>query len=343
MRKFSFLFILTVTVLAACKTPFKKGLEGTEYKIISNGGKESLTTGKFLQAHMARYYTTANGDSLLSDTRNDGGPIIMPFDSLSIPPEFFTVLKQMKKGDSAVLRIIIDSLMKKNPFGLPESFKKGHYLLTTLKLDNIYESPDVADSATKAEAELVTKRKEKQAVEQVKTDEKLLADFFAKNKIKPQKTAEGTYVEIIQPGTGPLIDTSVVVTANYTGSVLNGKVFDSNTDTSFHHTEPLPVNMTNDMSLGSPVIKGWTDGLKLLNKGAKAKLYIPSHLAYGPMSRGENLPPNSVLVFDMEVLDILSKAQAKATIEEKRQKMQEEQNQYMDSVKKVKIDTSNKK
>ena len=307
MRKFSFLFILTVTVLAACKTPFKKGLEGTEYKIISNGGKESLTTGKFLQAHMARYYTTANGDSLLSDTR------------------------------------IIDSLMKKNPFGLPESFKKGHYLLTTLKLDNIYESPDVADSATKAEAELVTKRKEKQAVEQVKTDEKLLADFFAKNKIKPQKTAEGTYVEIIQPGTGPLIDTSVVVTANYTGSVLNGKVFDSNTDTSFHHTEPLPVNMTNDMSLGSPVIKGWTDGLKLLNKGAKAKLYIPSHLAYGPMSRGENLPPNSVLVFDMEVLDILSKAQAKATIEEKRQKMQEEQKQYMDSVKKVKIDTSKKK
>jgi len=61
------------------------------------------------------------------------------------------------------------------------------------------------------------------------------------------------------------------------------------------------------------------------------------------MSRGENLPPNSVLVFDMEVLDILSKAQAKATIEEKRQKMQEEQKQYMDSVKKVKIDTSKKK
>ena len=343
MRKFSFLFILSVVALVACKTPFKKGLDGIEYKIISNGGKESLTTGKFLQVHMARYYTTDKADSLLSDTRAEGTPIIMPFDSLGIPPEFFMVLKQMKKGDSAVMRILIDTLLKRNPYGLPESFKRGHYLLTTLKLDNIYLSPNAADSATKAESEIAQKRKEKQAEEQMKTDEKLLADYFAKNKIKPQKTAEGTYVEILQPGNGPLIDTSVVVTTNYTGRLLNGKVFDSNLDTSFHHVEPLPVNMTNDMSLGSPVIKGWTDGLKLLNKGAKAKLYIPSHLGYGPMARGETLPANSILVFDMEVLDLMNKTQAKALIEEKRKKMQEEQKRYMDSVKKAMPDTTKKK
>ncbi|HRD44367.1 MAG TPA: FKBP-type peptidyl-prolyl cis-trans isomerase, partial [Ferruginibacter sp.] len=107
--------------------------------------------------------------------------------------------------------------------------------------------------------------------------------------------------------------------------------------------EPLPVNMTNDMSLGSPVIKGWTDGLKLLNKGAKAKLYIPSHLGYGPMARGETLPANSILVFDMEVLDLMNKTQAKTLMEEKRKKMQEEQKRYMDSVKKAMPDTTKKK
>jgi FKBP-type peptidyl-prolyl cis-trans isomerase len=52
------------------------------------------------------------------------------------------------------------------------------------------------------------------------------------------------------------------------------------------------------------VIPGWEEGMALLKKGSKAKLFIPSPLAYGPQERGDKLPANSVLVFDIDVTDI---------------------------------------
>jgi len=143
-------------------------------------------------------------------------------------------------------------------------------------------------------------------------DDKKLQDYFKMYDIKVSKTPLGAYVEMIQPGTGPIIDTSVVVKVDYTGRTLDGKMFDSNTYPSKGHVEPFYVNMTNDMSLlGSQVIEGWTDCLKMLNKGAKARFYIPSSLGYGKQKIGEDIPANSILVFEIEVLDILNRTQAK--------------------------------
>jgi hypothetical protein len=100
--------------------------------------------------------------------------------------------------------------------------------------------------------------------------------------------------------------------------------------------------MTNDKTLGSPVITGWMEGLKLLNKGAKAKFYIPSPLAYGSRGAGSNIPPNSILIFDIEIVNVLSKQAAKADIATKNRIQMEKINRYRDSVAKVKGDTSKK-
>jgi hypothetical protein len=70
--------------------------------------------------------------------------------------------------------------------------------------------------------------------------------------------------------------------------------------------------MTNDPSLGGGVIAGWYDGLKLLSKGAKAKFFIPSPLAYGKMQMGKDIKENSILVFDIEILDVLTREQSQA-------------------------------
>ena len=98
--------------------------------------------------------------------------------------------------------------------------------------------------------------------------------------------------------------------------------------------------MTSNPALGSGVIPGWTDGLKMLNKGAKAKFYIPSALAYGSQGAGQDIKPNSVLVFDIEVLDVLDKSQAMAAQQAEQMKMEEMQKQYMDSMKKVQPKTT---
>jgi hypothetical protein len=97
------------------------------------------------------------------------------------------------------------------------------------------------------------------------------------------------------------------------------------------------------MSLGTAVIKGWTDGLKTINKGTKAKFYIPSPLAYGKQKMGEDLAANSILIFDIEVLDVLNKEQAKAEVDAKKMERKMKQKLYMDSLKKAMPDTSKRK
>ena len=336
MKKVSSLLLLVVVIFSACNlSSFKKGKDNLEYKIIADGSGPKIQYGNFMQIGIATYYNTGKKDSLLNDTRVSGRPIIEMLDSVSTPPAYFDILKQLRKGDSAVIRILSDSAFKTMPEQMPPFIKKKHYLLTTIKVINIFTTKDQADSCRKAVMALAQQKDSINAIAQLAKDDKILADYFAKNNIKAAKAPQGTYVQIITPGSGNNIDTSVVVKVNYTGRTLNGEEFDSNTDPSKGHVEPLNVNMTNDQSLGEPVIKGWTDGLKLLNKGAKAKFYIPSPLGYGARGGGGPIGPNAILTFDIEVVDILNKEQALVAIQAQQKKMEEMRKHYMDSVSKV--------
>lgn len=338
MKKVSSLLLLAVVIFSACNqsASFKKGKDNLEYKIISDGSGKKIEYGNYMEIHFATFYNTGKTDSLLNDSRTSGAPSIELLDSVSTPPAYFEILKQLRKGDSVVFRILSDSAFKKMPEQMPPFIKKGHFLLTTVKVINIFTSKDQADSARNASMVLKEKNDSIASIAQMTKDDKTLTDFFAKNNIKTVKSPLGTYVDIIQQGAGPMIDTSVVVKVNYTGKTMAGFMFDSNTDPSKGHVQPLTVNMTNNPRLGQSVIKGWTDGLKLLSKGAKAKFYIPSPLAYGPnaIANGE-VAANSILVFDIEVLDILNKDQALADAEAQAMKMKEMQKRYMDSVAKT--------
>ncbi|AHJ96102.1 FKBP-type peptidyl-prolyl cis-trans isomerase [Hymenobacter swuensis] len=108
-----------------------------------------------------------------------------------------------------------------------------------------------------------------------------------------QKDTLGVYIAVTQPGTGAKAKKNQVVKVLYTGTLLDGTVFDSNLTT-----------------LGFPfmlgqgrVISGWDAAFTRLNKGSKAILLIPSAQAYG-QTGGGTIPPNSVLRFDVEVVDI---------------------------------------
>jgi FKBP-type peptidyl-prolyl cis-trans isomerase len=333
MKKISFVAAISLLAFSACKESFKKGEKGLEYKIVTKGSGEAIPYGQYMQIHVAQYYNNGKTDSLLSDSRTSPqGSIIEPLDSISTPPQYFKILKQLKKGDSLVIRQLTDSAFKENMASMPPFFKKGHYLITTVKMEDILATKELADAAKTKAMETAQVKQKAAAAEQIKKDDKILTDYFAKNNIKVSKGVLGTYVQVLQPGAGANIDTGVVVKANYTGKTMEGKTFDSNTDPAFNHLQPLLVNMTNDPSLGTTVIPGWTDGFKLLNKGAKAKFYIPSSLAYGAQGAGADIKPNSILVFDVEVLDVLNRTQAVAAAAEDRKKMEEMQKRYMDSM-----------
>jgi len=122
--------------------------------------------------------------------------------------------------------------------------------------------------------------------------------FLAENGKKPGivTTATGLQYEVLQMGNGPKPTADQTVKVNYRGTLINGKEFDS----SYKRGEPaeFPVNA---------VIPGWTEALQLMPVGSRWKLFIPSDLAYGQHGAGADIPGNSTLIFEVELMDIVKK------------------------------------
>ena len=121
-------------------------------------------------------------------------------------------------------------------------------------------------------------------------DERLIMEYVDENGLDAQSTASGLYYVIDQPGGNekPTLDNRVFV--KYTGRLLNGSQFDSSNG----NTVDFPL---------SGVIQGWREGMQLFGRGGKGMLIIPSHLGYGQRGAGSSIPPNSVLVFDVELVN----------------------------------------
>jgi len=120
--------------------------------------------------------------------------------------------------------------------------------------------------------------------------------FLAENKKKPEviELPSGLQYEVINEGEGDIPTASDQVRCHYHGTLIDGTVFDS----SVQRGKPavFPVG---------GVIQGWVEALQLMSVGSKWKLFIPSELAYGQRGAGAAIGPNSTLVFEVELLEIL--------------------------------------
>lgn len=119
--------------------------------------------------------------------------------------------------------------------------------------------------------------------------------FLMTNKTQADitETTSGLQYQVLKKGTGSRHPSaSSTVQVHYHGTLLDGTVFDS----SVERKQPIsfPLNQ---------VIKGWTEGVQLMNEGDQFKFFIPSHLAYGNSAAGK-IPPGSVLIFEVELLAI---------------------------------------
>ncbi len=339
--KHSIYFIAIATVLfASCTQPFKKTDNGIEYKVISDGKGAEIKSGQFFEIQFDQVYKGNNKDTVLFSSKDFTNQIVA-LDSNAIPPVYYNIFKQIRKGDSIIVKQMTDSIMKQG--NTPPFMKKGAHIFAHYKIVNIFETRTAADSAYNAGVLLAKAKDSAKAIEQLKKDDKIIADYLAKNNIQTVKGTLGTYVQVLTPGEGDAIDTSKVLKVYYTGKTLeDGKVFDSNVDPKFKHTEIFPVYMGAPEGAQGSVIKGWTDGLSLLKKGAKANLYVPSSLAYGTRGAGADIKANANLVFEVEVKDVVSTTQARAEAEVERKQMEAQQKKTMDSLQKAQKDTLKK-
>jgi FKBP-type peptidyl-prolyl cis-trans isomerase FklB len=133
--------------------------------------------------------------------------------------------------------------------------------------------------------------------EKVKGEENIAKGnaFLEQNKKKPGviTTPSGLQYSVIKEGTGAKPTLNDKITAHYHGTLIDGTVFDSSVDRGQPASFPV-----------SGVIPGWTEALQMMSVGSKWKLVIPSNLAYGERGAGGKIAPNSVLVFEVELLSI---------------------------------------
>ncbi|CAM3002367.1 FKBP-type peptidyl-prolyl cis-trans isomerase [Moritella viscosa] len=196
---------------------------------------------------------------------------------------------------SIVARNLVAPLKRQEELGAPldkEIIVKG---IT----DALNESTQLSDEELQTVLKAYDEKMNTLSTEAARIEsEKAEADaenFFAENGKKEgiTTTESGLQYEVLTSGTGKQATPDDTVTVHYTGSLLNGNVFDS----SVERGEPATFALNR-------VIPGWTEGVALMNVGSKYKLYIPSELGYGAQGAGADIPPNSTLVFEVELLEI---------------------------------------
>lgn len=135
-----------------------------------------------------------------------------------------------------------------------------------------------------------TRQTEELASKNLEAGKAFLAENAEREGVKT--TESGLQYEVLEKGDGEKPAETDTVQVHYTGELLSGEVFDSSRE----RGEPVTFAL-------NQVIPGWTEGLQLMNEGARYKLYIPSDLAYGP-GGNRAIGPNETLVFEVELLDV---------------------------------------
>jgi FKBP-type peptidyl-prolyl cis-trans isomerase FkpA len=269
---------------------------GISYQFVKHGTGEVPPDGGFWRMNLAYY--DFNGTKLFS-SEDRGGAMPMNYMSTNLleNASIEECFKLIGRGDSAVFYLSADSLFK-NSYGRPTPPDMvGTKIKLCVGIEDVYSAEQFDNYTKEVQKEQIGKEDDK------------IAEYLKQQGITASKTDEGVYYQIIEPGSGekPLVGQRVMV--NYTGRNLDGTVFDSSVEEVVREAglfNPQRQYGAIGFALGQgEVIRGWDIGIGLLAPGGKAKLIIPSPLAYGTQAMGAAIKPNSILVFDVELVEII--------------------------------------
>ncbi|PKP22358.1 MAG: hypothetical protein CVU05_04210 [Bacteroidetes bacterium HGW-Bacteroidetes-21] len=277
-------FALSLFLFSCSGGGYKTTPSGLQYQFFEENSENPLPGPKdILEIEMT--YKTEN-DSVLFDTRELGGS---PFRMKNKLPEdakgvfIEEGLSMMHEGDSA--RFVVDAesfFLITQGREIPDGIKKGSKLIFDIRLKKILN--------------MNTYRNEKNGLfaSNEQEEQTLLESYLKNGNIVEQPTNSGLYFveEIKGKGKKPEAGSTVVI--NYTGTYINGQIFDSS----------LERGETFQFRFGaSEVIAGLEEGVSYMKEGGKATLIIPSHLAYKDET-GNKIPPFSTLIFYVELIEV---------------------------------------
>jgi FKBP-type peptidyl-prolyl cis-trans isomerase FkpA len=280
--------LMAAALLQSCNGGYEKTENGLKYKILADSTGANGEDGGWIVFH----FIMKNGkDSILRNTFKEGSPIGIPIGKPSFKGGLEEGFLLLSKGDSAQFFVNADSIFSKTFHAdLPKDVEPGSDLQFIMKVVNLYSKADVEKEMAKGKQ--AQEEAEAARLQQIAQDTMTIVDYLKKNKIKAKRTTNGVYYTVHKSAEGLNLNPGDSISVQYTGKLLDGTKFDSSYDRN------APFNLTVGMG---QVIRGWDEGLMSLKKGEKATLYIPSGLAYGERGAGASIPPNAILIFDIEI------------------------------------------
>lgn len=274
---------------------FKKTKSGIYYKLhIDNQGGDPVEIGDILVMDMI--YKTV--DSVLFDSKANNQPMRLPLLEKQYEGDIYEALALLKVGDSATFILNADSFFLKTAgmMQLPEFITPGEKIYFHTKLNSARTEAEIAEERNA----LMDERESLEPQE--------LAAYLAENNITTTPKESGIYFIERTPGTGPVVKQGDRLKAHFVISTINGPQLYS----TYEVGNPLDVEVGRTFDNA-----GITEALQLVRMGTRATVLVPSQLAFGREGRGDMVPPYSTMIYEIEIVEVVTQEQFKKQQEQK--------------------------
>jgi FKBP-type peptidyl-prolyl cis-trans isomerase len=294
--------------MAACNDGGVTSRNGIPYEVIKEGSEKTSEKGDYLVLNMM--YKDKDTDSLWYDTGDNMPQVIQQEDSMWMAGDQMVqvIFAEMNEGDSVTFDIKAEDLFTKTwNQQVPPGVDPAKIIQFNIGLDRILKQDELM-SWYQEEMDKQRVKMEQEAEEQFAVDQEIITAYLSENGIEATPTETGIFIEMLEEGNGKEANNGDTVRVAYAGYKLDGQFFDTSYEDLAREKNMYQegrVYQPYEFVLGQGmVIKGWDQGITELREGDKARLFIPSTLAYGPQQRSEVIGPNSILVFDMEIVEV---------------------------------------
>jgi len=293
-----FIIALLIVLISSCNTKdFKKGETGYQYKIVRNGDGPLFENNQYILMYMDYYY---EDDSLLFTWTEKNIPVTLQYiDTIwERSGQIYNGLKKLKVGDSAIFKVKCSDLYEVAFHGnIPYGLNPFSDITVEIGIKSMLEPTQFRlwqANLFKTRREKIQKRKEQQLLEDIS----LIDIYMEEQGLVGMELESGIRYLIQEDGSGKKPEKGDQVLIHFNGYLLDGTQFDS----SYDRNEPY------EFTLGArSVISGWEESVAEMPLGSKIIFYLPSEFAYGERGSGEIVDPNTVVVFELELLDIKKK------------------------------------
>lgn len=299
IKKYFFLFIVSLTFSLACNQKEGTTLGGFKYKMIKSTKGNTPKPGQIVYYHV----TTMADDKVIKTTRSQERPQVFEMQEdqklIDLESPFLDMLKYLSIGDSAVVYQSVDSGTR-----LPPEYGNVNEVVYGVYLENIITQEEYEADRDKERSELLSDKqsyRDKEPRAQIAMD-----SFFSKDtKIRMSDfttTESGLRYKVLKPGKGSVLaeDAKHIVDLSYYGCLSSGEKFESS------YKYGIPHRFVKG---SENIMPGWNEAAGLFPKGTESIIFVPSNLAFGNRAFKGNvdIPANEDLYFHFVIEDVIEK------------------------------------